>query len=220
MNLRPQNYDFLQNSQVFHILFFLGTMAEEVKHTIEPQFWVERYGDYLYNYAIVRVNDAEKAGDLVQDTFLAGLKARDKFQGRSSERTWLISILKRKIIDTYRKNSSSRESSMSEYQEDISDGDFYRGDDPFKGHWLEGKGPNSHSLMPEGELEQDELRQIIEKCISLLPPKLSSVFIMKLIDEAESDEVCKELEITPSNLWVILHRARLKMRECVESKWV
>lgn len=200
-------------------MFFLATMADEVKHTIEPQFWVDRYGDYLYNYAIVRVNDSEKAGDLVQDTFLAGLKARDNFQGRSSERTWLISILKRKIIDTYRRNSSSRESSMSQYQEDISDGDFYRGDDPFKGHWLEGKGPNSHSLMPEGELEQDELRQIIEKCISLLPPKLASVFIMKLIDETESDEVCKELEITPSNLWVILHRARLKMRECVESKW-
>ncbi len=195
-------------------------MADEVKHTIEPQFWVDRYGDYLYNYAIVRVNDAEKAGDLVQDTFLAGLKAKDNFQGRSAERTWLISILKRKIIDTYRRNATSRESSINEYQEDISDGDFYRGDDPFKGHWLEGKGPNSHSLMPEGELEQDELRQIIEKCISLLPPKLASVFIMKLIDEAESVEVCKELEITPSNLWVILHRARLKMRECVESKWI
>ncbi len=195
-------------------------MADEVKHTIEPQFWVDRYGDYLYNYAIVRVNDAEKAGDLVQDTFLAGLKAKDNFQGRSAERTWLISILKRKIIDTYRRNATSRESSINEYQEDISDGDFYRGDDPFKGHWLEGKGPNSHSLMPEGELEQDELRQIIERCISLLPPKLASVFIMKLIDEAGSDEVCKELGITPSNLWVILHRARLKMRECVESKWI
>jgi len=201
-------------------LFFLEIMADEVKHTIEPQFWVDRYGDYLYNYAIVRVNDAEKAGDLVQDTFLAGLKAKDNFQGRSAERTWLISILKRKIIDTYRRNATSRESSINEYQEDISDGDFYRGDDPFKGHWLEGKGPNSHSLMPEGELEQDELRQIIERCISLLPPKLASVFIMKLIDEAGSDEVCKELGITPSNLWVILHRARLKMRECVESKWI
>ena len=195
-------------------------MAEDVKHRLEPQFWVDRYGDYLYNYAIVRVNDAEKAADLVQETFLAGLKAMDNFQGRSAERTWLISILKRKIIDIYRKSSSSRESSMSEYQGDISDGDYYRSDEPFKGHWLEGKGPHSHSLLPEGELEQDELRYILEKCISLLPPNLASVFIMKLIDETDSDEVCKELEITPSNLWVMLHRARLKMRECVESKWI
>lgn len=194
-------------------------MTDEKKHSLEPQLWVENYGDYLYNYAIVRVNDDEKASDLVQETFLAGLKARDNFQGKSSERTWLISILKRKIIDTYRKNASSRESSMSEYQEDISDGDYYRSEEPFKGKWLEGRGPHSHSIMPEGALEQEELRSILELCISLLPPNLASVFIMKLIDEVESEEVCKELEISSSNLWVMLHRARIKMRECIESKW-
>lgn len=181
---------------------------------------MDRHGDYLYNYAIVRVNDPEKAGDLVQDTFLAGLRARGSFQGRSSERTWLISILKRKIIDTYRRSYSSRETSMGEYEEDIRDGDYYGGEEPFRGHWLEGRGPNSHSLMPEGEMEQGELMRIIEKCISLLPPNLASVFIMKMIDETESDEVCKELGITPSNLWVMLHRARLKMRGCIESKWL
>lgn len=194
-------------------------MTEGEKHTLEPRLWVDRHGDYLYNYTIVRVNDHEKAGDLVQDTFLAGLKAMESFQGRSSERTWLISILKRKIIDTYRKNSSSRESSLSEYEEQIWDGDYYKGSEPFRGHWLEGMGPNSHSLMPEGEMEQTELMKIIELCISLLPPNLASVFIMKMIDEAESDEVCKELGISSSNLWVMLHRARLKMRGCIESKW-
>lgn len=194
-------------------------MAEEVKHSLEPRLWVERYGDYLYNYAIVRVNDDEKASDLVQETFLAGLKASKNFQGKSSERTWLISILKRKIIDTYRKNASSRETSLRDYEENISDSDYYKPEEPFKGHWLEGRGPNSHSIMPDGALEQEELRTIIELCISLLPPNLASVFIMKLIDEAESDEVCKELEISSSNLWVMLHRARLKMRQCVGSKW-
>ncbi len=181
---------------------------------------MDRHGDYLFNYTIVRVNDPEKAGDLVQETFLAGLKAMDSFQGRSSERTWLISILKRKIIDTYRKRSSSRESSLTEYEEQIRDGDYYRGDEPFRGHWLDGKGPNSHSLLPEGEMEREELMRIIELCISLLPPNLASVFVLKMIDEAESDEVCKEMGITPSNLWVMLHRARLKMRGCIESKWV
>lgn len=200
-------------------MFSLELMSEDEKHILEPQFWVDRHGDYLYNYAIVRVNDQEKAGDLVQDTFLAGLKAKDNFQGRSSERTWLISILKRKIIDSYRKSYSSKESSMSEYQEDIRDGDYYKGDEPFKGHWLDGSGPNSHSLIPEGDLEKSELMSIIELCISLLPKNLASVFIMKLIDETESDEVCKELGITPSNLWVMLHRARLKMRGCVDNKW-
>jgi len=195
-------------------------MAEESKHILDPQHWVELYGDYLYNFAIVRVNDPEKAEDLVQETFLSALKAKDNFQGKSSERTWLISILKRKIIDTYRKKYSSKESSITEYETDISDGDFYRTEDPFRGHWLEGKGPNSHSLMPEGEIEQEELVRIIQLCISLLPPNLASAFVMKMIDEAESEVVCNELGITPSNLWVMLHRARLKMRQCIESKWL
>jgi len=195
-------------------------MSAEDNHILEPQHWVERYGNYLYNYAIVRVNDTQKAEDLVQETFLSGLKGKDNFQGRSTERTWLISILKRKIIDTYRKQYSSKESSMAEYEQDISDGDFYRSEDPFKGHWLEGKGPHSHSLLPDGEMEQEELMKVIQTCISLLPPNLASAFVMKMIDETESEEVCKELGITPSNLWVMLHRARLKMRQCVESKWL
>ena len=132
-------------SNVIYVL-----MSEEGKHILNPQQWVELHGDYLFNYAVVRVNNAEKAEDLVQETFLSGLKAKDNFQGKSSERTWLISILKRKIIDTYRKKYASKESSMSEYETNISDGDFYRSEDPFKGHWLEGKGPHSHSLCPKG----------------------------------------------------------------------
>ncbi len=195
-------------------------MSEETVHILEPQLWVERYGDYLFNFAIVRVNDTDKAEDLVQETFLSGLKAKDNFQGKSTERTWLISILKRKIIDTYRKQYSSKESSMSEYEQDISDRDFYQSEGPFKGHWLEGKGPHSHSLLPEGEIEQAELAKIIQFCISNLPVNLASAFVMKMIDEVESGEVCQELGITPSNLWVMLHRARLKMRECIESKWL
>ena len=112
-------------------------MAGNSEHILDPQHWVERYGDYLYNYAVVRLNDPEKAEDLVQDTFLSALKARESFQGKSTERTWLISILKRKIIDTYRKQYSSKESSLGEYEMEIHDGDFYRSEDPFRGHLAE-----------------------------------------------------------------------------------
>jgi RNA polymerase sigma-70 factor (ECF subfamily) len=195
-------------------------MSGDALHTLEPQHWVERYGDYLFNFAIVRVNDEEKAQDLVQETFLAGLKAMENFQGKSTERTWLISILKRKIIDTYRKQYASKETRMGEYEQDISDSDFYREEGPFRGQWLEGRGPHSHSILPEGEIEQDELMKIIQFCIENLPPNLAAAFVLKMIDEAESDEICKELDITSSNLWVMLHRARLKMRECVENKWL
>jgi RNA polymerase sigma-70 factor (TIGR02943 family) len=195
-------------------------MTEAKEHRIEPQHWVEKYGDYLFNYAIVRVNDKDKAEDLIQETFLAGLKAQERFRGESSERTWLTSILKRKIIDTYRKKYSSKEVSFGEQEQTVFDGDFYRSEEPFKGHWLEGRGPHSHSLLPEGELEQAELTEVIRLCIENLQPHLAAAFTMKMIDEEDSDTICKELGITPSNLWVMLHRARLRMRDCMEKKWM
>ncbi len=195
-------------------------MSDSKENILDPQQWVERYGDYLFNYAVVRVNDSGKAEDLVQETFLAALKARDRFRGDSAERTWLTSILKRKIIDTYRKKYSSKESSFGEHEETVFDGDFYRSEEPFKGHWLEGKGPNSYTLLPDGELEQEELMRFINLCIENLQPQLAAAFIMRMIDEEDSDTICKELGITPSNLWVMLHRARLKMRDCLEKHWL
>ena len=195
-------------------------MSDTSEHKLDPQQWVERYGDYLFNYAVVRVNDTGKAEDLVQETFLAALKARDRFRGDSTERTWLTSILKRKIIDTYRKKYSSKETAFGEHEETVFDGDFYRSEEPFRGHWLEGRGPNSHSFLPDGELEQQELMKFINLCIENLQPQLAAAFIMRMIDEEDSDTICKELGITPSNLWVMLHRARLRMRECLEKKWL
>lgn len=195
-------------------------MSDQNEYTLDPQRWVDRYGDYLFNYAVVRVSDHEKAEDLVQETFLAALKARESYRGDSTERTWLTSILKRKIIDTYRKKYSSRESAMGESEGIVFDGDYYRGEDPFGGHWQEGKGPHSHSLLPEGKMEEEELTGFILECIGHLKPNLAAVFIMKMIDEEDSEKICKELGITPSNLWVMLHRARLRMRDCLEKKWL
>lgn len=194
-------------------------MPESSKHTLDPQQWVKRHGDYLYNFAIVRVNDAEKAADLVQETFLSALKSESSFKGNSTERTWLTAILKRKIIDSYRRHYARRETSADDH-EGISDGSFYRMEDPFKGAWMEGRGPHSHSLLPEGGMEQEELARIIGDCIKHLPPRLAAPFVMKLIEETESEKICKELGITPSNLWVMLHRARLKMRKCIEDDWM
>ncbi len=194
-------------------------MSEEQKSQLDPQKWVERHGDYLFNYAVVRINDREKAEDLVQETFLSALKAAENFKGKSSERTWLISILKRKIIDTYRKRGTSRESSVEDFGKGAADRDFFEYEVPIPGHWNEEMRPHSRSLLPEGGLEEAELMRIIEACIAALPPNLAAAFVMKLIDEAESEDICKELGITPSNLWVMLHRARLKMRKCVEARW-
>ena len=87
---------------------FLTDLPIMANHQLDPQKWVDKYSDYLYNYTIVKVNDKEVAEDIISETFLAGLKSMKNFKGEASERTWLISILKRKIIDYYRKINSNK----------------------------------------------------------------------------------------------------------------
>lgn len=181
------------------------------KHTLNSEKWVDLHADYLFNYTISRINHHDLAKDLVQDTFFAGLKAMDNFQGKASERTWLISILKRKIIDYYRKINSSKgkaEVKMNFY----SDGDR-------EGEWIEERVPSDWGSNVEKRIENEELNTVLEKCIGNLPEKYAMVFRLKTIQKFDTDEVCKELNITSSNLWVIIHRARTQLRRCMEENW-
>ena len=165
------------------------------EHILDPNNWVKLHADYLFNFTISRINNYDLAKDLVQDTFFAGLKAKDNFKGKASERTWLISILKRKIIDHYRKINSAKgkaEVKMNFY----SDGDR-------EGEWIEERVPNSWKAEVEKNIENKELSEAIEKCIDDLPEKYAMVFRMKTIQQFETEEICKELDITSSNLWVI-----------------
>lgn len=180
-------------------------------HSISIESWVDNYADYLYNYAITRVNDIDIAKDLVQETFFAGLKSAKNFEGKSTERTWLISILKRKIIDYYRKINSKKgqaEVRMNFYD----DGDN-------EGKWIEERVPQSWDASVEKDIENKELKNQLDICIDKLPKKYAMVFRMKTIQEFETEDICKELNITSSNLWVIIHRARTQLRDCLEKNW-
>ena len=165
----------------------------------------------MYNYAIVRVNDGDLAKDLVQDTFFAGLKSAKNFQGKSTERTWLISILKRKIIDHYRKINSKKG------QAEVRMNFYDNGEN--EGNWLEERVPQNWDNQSEKSIENQELKSQLEFCIDALPEKYAMVFRMKTIQEFETEEICKELDITASNLWVIIHRARTQLRKCMEDNW-
>ena len=181
------------------------------KHILSPDKWVDLHADYLFNYTISRINNHDLAKDLIQDTFFAGLKAMKSFQGKASERTWLISILKRKINDHYRKINSAKgkaEVKMNFY----SDGDR-------EGEWIEERVPSDRGNEVEKSIENEELNVVLEKCIGDLPDKYAMVFRMKTIQQFDTEEVCKELDITSSNLWVIIHRARTQLRKCMEENW-
>ncbi|MFT5819493.1 MAG: RNA polymerase sigma-70 factor (TIGR02943 family) [Crocinitomix sp.] len=176
---------------------------------IDTSQWVDEYADMLFNFAAVRVSDSDLAKDLVQDTFVSALKGIDKFQGKSTVKTWLFSILKRKIIDHWRKQESRKTKPMS----------FFTTDGMMKGKFLETYSPKGRLSEVEEKMENAELRQAITECIGSLPSKWQGIVVDKMVDEKESEEVCNNHDITPSNLWVIVHRAKLQLRDCLEKKW-
>ncbi len=186
-------------------------MSNIKKHTLNPNKWIDLYADYLYNYAVTRVDGQDLAKDLVQETFFSGLKGKDNFRGQASERTWLISILKRKIIDHYRKINSVKGKKEVRVN-------FY-GDGDKKGSWLEECVPQTWGNEAEKNIENEELKKALDYCVQNLPEKYRIVFLLKSVQNYESNEICNELGISPSNLWVIIHRARLQLRKCLEENW-
>lgn len=193
------------------------TSTEQKSIKIDPENWVDNYGDYLYAYALSRVSSPELAQDFVQDTFLSALKSIESFKGKSDIKTWLTSILKNKIIDHYRKEAKKAQTNLTDKSNQNS---MFRQEEPFKGHWKEEAKPGILEFNPDKAFETDEFQKILEWCMSFLPKKWAIVFAMKMIEEYKTEEICKETGISSSNFWVMMHRARLKMRDCIKKNWV
>jgi len=184
---------------------------QKAKHLPDPSEWVGLYGDALYGYAFSRLRDESAAEDAVQETLLAALKAQDKFSGTSPAQTWLIEILKHKIVDVIRKQS--RENPMEELpDEDPVEQMLF---DP-KGHWRGGL--REWQVNPEKSLDRKELMSALSGCIQNLPEKLGHVFTLCELEGMDSDEVCKVLGVSPTNLGVMLHRARIRLQKCISEK--
>ncbi len=170
----------------------------------------------LFRYALLQLRDCELADDAVQETLLAALQSASDFEGKAGLRTWLIGILKHKIADHWRR--SARESSVPEFtQIDEDDGETEQ-DEFFmsNGHW--NGGPKAWAD-PEAALKQQEFWAIYEICQTNLPPKMANVFMLRELVGLEADEVCQEAGLSAANYWVTMHRARLRLRECLEIRW-
>ena len=184
-----------------------------------PDTWVDLHGDYLYRCAMLRVRDAEVAQDIVQETLLAALQARHSFAGQSAERTWLVGILKHKVIDYIRRASREKPFESLERMSAEDDGDAACFDTG--GHWLNAHvGPADWECDPRKLTENSQFWEVLRYCLERLPERTALVFSLKEVDGVDSDEVCKVLNLTPSNLWVLLHRARSRLRECFETQWL
>jgi RNA polymerase sigma-70 factor (ECF subfamily) len=188
-----------------------GQGPMSVDAVTDPEDWVDRYGDGLYRYALLRLRSPDLAADVVQETFLEALRARRSFAGRSSERTWLVGILRHKVVDQLRR--SRREPAANGTSADGP------GESPFdrRGHWR--AGPASWGGDPSREMENREFWDVFGRCLSRLPRGIADAFLLRELDGLGAEEVQQVLGITPANLWKRLHRARLLLRQCLESGW-
>ncbi len=174
----------------------------------DARTWLDEHGDYLFRIARRQLHSDELAEDAVQDTLLAALTARERYAGDASPRTWLVGILKHKIVDIIRRRVREVELPRDDEDEEAVDALFRQ-----NGHWAE---PLRAWGNPQTEAELSQLRRILDDCADRLKPLMAQVFSLREAGGMETEEICKELGITPTNCWVLLHRARLFMRQCLE----
>lgn len=187
-------------------------MSATEARAVDPVRWLDEHGDALYAYCLLRVRERATAEDLVQDTLLAALKAADSFKGESSERTWLIGILKHKILDHLRRVGREKPLDLGTVPEESTEAYFDE-----TGHWRQGPG---EWAQPEAALEQERFWKTFNDCLGRLPERLRMLYALKELDGVETPELLETLNIsTANNLWVMLSRARVHIRQCLEKNW-
>jgi RNA polymerase sigma-70 factor, ECF subfamily len=191
-------------------------MDEPNTKPTSPERWLDEHGDALFRYAYVRLRDRGVAEDLVQETFLAALRTRGQFSGKSTERTWLIGILKHKLADHWRKRAREVPLEAPSSAQDPDDLLQRLFDESNKDHWR--VQPSTWSD-PHTALQDRQFWRVLSDCLAGLPPAQAQAFSLCEIDGLEGTEACKVLAVAPTNLWVMLHRARLRLRQCLELNW-
>lgn len=183
------------------------------KHQLNPESWIRDYQEYLVNYARKKVSDQGIAEDLVQDTFLSVWAARERFHGSCSEKTWLVGVLRNKIIDHYRRTSRRplmMESDLESYAKD---------DSGFSEAWMDRHAVASDRFNPAKNTERFEFIQQLDEGIALLPDLSGKAFRMREIQGLSTDEITTSLNISKSNLWVLIHRAKSGLQQHFNGLW-
>jgi RNA polymerase sigma-70 factor (ECF subfamily) len=180
---------------------------------LEPEQWVDLYGDLMYRYTLSRISDEETAQDIVQEALMAAIQSFKRFKGQSSIKTWLVAILKRKIVDYYRRVETRQPpvefDAMVDYLEQQFD---------HRGHWR--VRPNDWVVNPGDIYEQKEFMDVLLHCLAEMPDRLAEIFMLREFEGLETQAICDQLNISESNSWVMLYRARMHLRSCMEENWL
>lgn len=193
----------------------MEVIKESSKDILEK--WVNQFSDELFSWALYKTSSKETAEDLVQETFLAAFHKLDTFQGKSQPKTWLFSILNNKVIDYYRLSAKTTKQTFSLTENsgyELSDGLFNETE-----NW---KSNDINPIWDQEEelLDNPEFNNMMQDCMEDLPQKWKIAVTSKYLTDKNTDEICQELEITVSNYWQIVHRAKLLLKKCLEVKWV
>ena len=190
----------------------MNNNAKISSKAVNPQSWVEEYWDFLFKYALSRLRDADLAEEKIQETFLAALQSCKNFQGLASEKTWLISILKRKICDHFRMINRDRQINVKSHMTCLRD-------DVLDSKKMSAVGSCMWFSDPSMVYEQKEFLKIIMNALSELPGRLAQVFILREVIELSSQEICEFMDISVCNLYVMIHRSRKRLQHNLQSKW-
>lgn len=174
--------------------------------------WVYQFGDQLYSWAFYKTSNEAVAADLVQDTFVSAFQHHHNFKGSSSPKTWLFAILKNKVTDHFRKSAKLKSLSLN-----VEQGVFECFD--HEGQWKKEHMPEPWDMMDNNLLDDIEFKDTLTSCMGKLPGAWASCMQLKYLSEKETNEICQQLNLTASNLWQILHRAKLQLRACLEKNW-
>lgn len=170
--------------------------------------WIDQHAEALYFYALMRLGDEDKAEDMVQETFLAALQNWSTFKKESTDRTWLIGILRHKILDFFRRARHAKSVDDTAWRADYFDKSRH-----WKDKIITWKGD------PAALAENGEFWDVLKQCMHELPENMAHAFVMRELEGLTSAQICKHLRISETNLWVRLHRARLQLRRCLELNW-
>jgi RNA polymerase sigma-70 factor (ECF subfamily) len=180
--------------------------------TVDPAKWIDEHGDYLFQFAIVRLHNRAAAEDAVQETFLAAIKAIDRYDGKTPVRYWLRGILRHKVVDYIRKASREIAVDQTEGQEIL---ESFK----YKAFGIATQHPPPWKFDPNHAYEQKEFFEVFYACMSKLKDTMGQAFTLKELEGLSTEEICKELNLKPNNLWVVIHRARTQLKSCLEANW-
>lgn len=178
-----------------------------------PEQWVERFGDYLYRYALSRLREPTLAEDCVQNTFLAGIRKLDTFDRTQQEKFWLRGVMRNQIIDHYRKQARERTIDLGE-DTALLESALYR----YSG--IASLFPQEWQFDPREQFDKAEFSMVFQQCVDELREPLREAFVLKMLEDISTPEVCEVMGVSSDYLWVLMHRAREELRVSLQKRWL